>query len=110
MVVEDEVDLRRFVEDVLMAEGFRVVAASNGQEALQQVDREPPDVILLDMRLPVMDGWQFAKELHAKDHDQVAIVVMTALGARDIARQIGAQAYLQKPFNIDDLIKIVKTA
>lgn len=110
MVVEDEEDLRRFVEDVLMAEGYRVVGASNGREALQEMDREIPDVILLDMRLPVMDGWQFASELHARNHNSVPIVVMTALGARDIARQIGARAYLQKPFNIDDLLKIVKSA
>jgi DNA-binding response OmpR family regulator len=112
LVVEDEADLRHFVEDVLISEGYRVVGASNGLEALDEVKRETPDVILLDMRLPVMDGWQFSREL--RDHDgarqAIPIVVMTALGARDIAREIGAKAFLQKPFNIDDLLNIVQAA
>ncbi len=110
LVVEDEADLRHFVEDVLISEGYRVVGASNGLEALDEVKRERPDVILLDMRLPVMDGWQFSRELHEKARQNIPIVVMTALGARDIAREIGAKAFLQKPFNIDDLLNIVQAA
>lgn len=108
LVVEDEADVRDFVEVVLAAEGYRVVGASNGLEALEEVARHKPDLILLDMRLPTMDGWQFTKELHARHNGNIPIVVMTALQARQIAREINAKGYLQKPFDIDELLKVVK--
>lgn len=110
LVVEDETDLRDFVAAVLMAEGYRVVGASNGLEALEEVTRNKPDLILLDMRLPVMDGWEFAKQLNAKRNSRIPIIVMTALQAKQIAREINATAYLQKPFDIDDLLSVVKAA
>ncbi|MBI2953688.1 MAG: response regulator transcription factor [Chloroflexi bacterium] len=109
MVVEDETDLRGFVEAVLGAEGYQVVGAGDGYEAIQEVAQHKPALILLDMRLPKMDGWQFAKELRARFNGSIPVVVMTALNARQIAREIGAKAYLQKPFDIDDLLKVVNS-
>ncbi|MBI4322252.1 MAG: response regulator [Chloroflexi bacterium] len=108
LVVEDEFDLRAFVEMVLQQEGYRVATAANGLEALEQVDREKPELILLDMRMPIMDGWQFVKEMRNKHDHSIPIVVMTALhDAYAVAKQIDAKGYLRKPFEIDDLLRSV---
>ncbi len=110
LVVEDEADVRDFVEAVLEAEGYRVVGASNGLDALEQITQQRPDAILLDMRLPTMDGWQFAKELRARQNSNIPIIVMTALQARQIAKEISAKGFLQKPFDITDLLNAVRSA
>jgi two-component system chemotaxis response regulator CheY len=108
LVVEDDDDLRGAVEWALDEEGYRVVTAANGAEALEQVDHEQPDLILLDMRMPVMDGWGFARSYRQRTESQVPIVVVTA--AQDAARwalEIQAAGYLAKPFDIDELLQAV---
>jgi CheY-like chemotaxis protein len=95
---------------MLEAEGYDVVEATNGAEALTVVEAGAPDLVLLDMRMPVLDGWGFAAELRRRGH-AVPIVVMTA--ARDAARwasEIAAPAFLAKPFGFDDLITAVERA
>src|SRR5215207_1263079 len=107
LVVDDDPDIRATVSEILDLEGCEVVAASNGLEALEQVQSSPPCVILLDMRMPVLDGWGVARELRARGVG-VPIVVMTA--AQDAgrwAREIEADAVLAKPFELDDLLDIV---
>jgi CheY-like chemotaxis protein len=85
-----------------------VQTAADGRAALAQVARELPSVILLDMKMPVMDGWQFARLFRERYDHFAPIVVVTAAeeGARRAA-DIGAEAYLDKPFNIDDLLAMV---
>ncbi len=109
LVVEDEFDLRSFVELVLEQEGYRVATAANGLEALKQVDKEEPDLILLDIRMPIMDGWQFVAELRAKNEKSIPIVVMTAhYDAQTVAKQLAVKGYLRKPFEIDELLSSVE--
>jgi CheY-like chemotaxis protein len=94
----------------LELEGYDVDEAANGAVALEMVERHPPDVILLDMRMPVLDGWGFAAELRRRGR-QIPIVVMTA--ARDAARwadEIAANGALSKPFAFDDLLRAVREA
>jgi CheY-like chemotaxis protein len=88
-------------------EGVPTLSASNGLEAVERVASERPGLVLLDMRMPVCDGWQFMKLL--RDHKlEVPVVVMTAASsARAWATEIEAQGVLPKPFNLDDLIGIV---
>ena len=108
LVVDDEPDIRATVSAMLEIEGYAVAEAVNGAEALAAVETDPPDVILLDMRMPVLDGWGFAAELRRRGH-RIPIVVMTA--ARDAARwaaEIAATAFVSKPFGYDDLIKAVE--
>jgi CheY-like chemotaxis protein len=108
LVVDDEADIRETVSEMLDLEGYQVQTASNGAEALRAVESDPPDVVLLDMRMPVLDGWGFAGAVHARGM-AVKIVVMTA--ARDAerwAREIAANGYLAKPFGFDDLVSTIE--
>ena len=108
LVVDDEPDIRATVSAMLEIEGYAVAEAVNGAEALAAVEADPPDVILLDMRMPVLDGWGFASEMKRRGH-RIPIVVMTA--ARDAAHwaaEIAATAFVSKPFGYDDLIRAVE--
>ena len=108
LVVDDEPDIRATVSAMLEIEGYAVAEAMNGAEALVAVEADPPDLILLDMRMPVLDGWGFAAELRRRGH-RIPIVVMTA--ARDAARwaaEIAATAFIAKPFGYDELIRTVE--
>lgn len=110
LVVDDEPDIRATVSAMLEIEGYDVDEAANGADALHAVERRAPDLILLDMRMPVLDGWGFAHELRQRGHE-MPIVVMTA--ARDAARwagEIAASAFVAKPFGFDDLITAVEQA
>lgn len=108
LIVDDEPDIRATVSAMLEIEGYAVAEAANGADALHRVEEQAPDVILLDMRMPVLDGWGFAAELRRRGH-RIPIVVMTA--ARDAAHwaaEIAASAYVAKPFGFDDLISAVE--
>jgi CheY-like chemotaxis protein len=110
LVVDDEPDIRATVQAMLEIEGHVVGLAANGADALAAVERDPPDLILLDMRRPVLDGWGFAAELRRRRLD-IPVVVMTA--ARDAARwasEISAPAFVSKPFRFDDLLTAVERA
>lgn len=110
LVTEDDDDLRELVVMLLEEEGFLVETARHGREALQRVQQHMPDLILLDMKMPVMDGWAFAAELRARHDHRAPIVVMTAAEhASARAQEIGADGWLSKPFEHDDLIAMVKT-
>jgi urea transport system substrate-binding protein len=110
LVIDDDPDMRDVVSQALEAFDHRVTTASNGEEGLAQLEHGLPDLILLDMRMPVMDGWTFAAELHRRYDDQVPVVVCTA--AEDTAsraREVGAVGALGKPFELDELLQLVET-
>ncbi len=110
LVVDDEADIRATVTEMLEIEGYDVDEAANGADALHAIEVHAPDLILLDMRMPILDGWGFASELRRRGH-RTPIVVMTA--ARDAARwasEIAAAAFVAKPFGFDDLITAVEQA
>jgi CheY-like chemotaxis protein len=110
LIVDDEADIRATVSAMLETEGYHVEEAANGADALQAIEMRRPDLILLDMRMPVLDGWGFAAELRRRGH-RTPIVVMTA--ARDAARwaaDIAAAAFIAKPFGFDDLINALERA
>lgn len=108
LVVDDERDLLEMVCFVLRQEGYIVAKATDGLDALNSVERMMPDLILLDMKMPRVDGWQFASELRKKHGPRVPIVVVTASeDARVSAEEIGAQGWLGKPFDLDQLIDTV---
>jgi len=108
LVVDDEADIRATVSAMLEIEGYDVAEASNGADALHVLEERRPDLILLDMRMPILDGWGFAAELRRRGH-RTPIVVMTA--ARDAAHwaaEIAAAAFVAKPFGFEDLIAAVE--
>ena len=93
---------------VLGSEGYWVTTANNGAVALDQLGREAFDLILLDMRMPVMDGWSFARAYRQSRGPKAPIVVLTAAhDAAERAAQISADGYLGKPFELDDLLELV---
>jgi CheY-like chemotaxis protein len=109
LVVDDDQDLLSLVAFVLESEGFHVETASDGRQALDAVAKHLPNLILLDMKMPVMDGWEFAKQFHSKYDSQAPIVVLTAYeDAKKRAQEIGANGWVGKPFDLDALVNIVK--
>jgi CheY-like chemotaxis protein len=109
LVVDDDPDLREVVGSMLQVSGYEVRCAGNGQEAVEAVAQKMPAVVLLDMLMPVMDGWQCARELRARYGRSVPIVVVTAAEhARARADQVGdVDGVLSKPFDMDDLLRVV---
>ena len=108
LVVDDDNSILDTVSSILSGEGYLVMAAGGGQEALALVRTWHPTLVLLDMRMPVMDGWAFARALH-ETGSRVPIVVMTAAeSARRWADEIGAAGHLAKPFSLDELIDCVE--
>jgi two-component system, chemotaxis family, chemotaxis protein CheY len=107
LVVDDDESLREMVGSVLRSSGYSVRLAADGLAALAVVMDERPALVLLDARMPRLDGHGFARELRDRGV-RVPIVVMTA--ARDagrVAQEIGADASLPKPFDIDELLTLV---
>lgn len=108
LVVEDDSDLATLLELVLQDAGYRVRTAPHGRAALERVAEEVPALILLDMRMPVMNGWEFAQEFRARYGRACPIVVVTAAeNARARAEEIGADGWLAKPFDLDDVLATV---
>jgi CheY-like chemotaxis protein len=108
LVVDDEADIRATVADALAEEGYAVVVAENGADALKLAQSFQPQVILLDMKMPVMDGWAFARAYRRMPPPHGRIVVFTA--AADAARraaEANADGMLAKPFVLDDLLRTV---
>jgi len=109
LVVDDDPDLLGLVQLLLEGVGYRVITAGEGQEALSRVAEKMPDLILLDMKMPGMNGWDFARAFRQRYDRAAPIVVLTAAeDARKRAEEIGAEGYLGKPFDIDELIRIVE--
>jgi two-component system, chemotaxis family, chemotaxis protein CheY len=108
LVVDDDPAVLSTVSDILSDEGYQVVTASNGAEALETLDRTFPDLILLDMRMPVMDGWKFAQARSAEQRSIPLIVMTAAHDARKWALEIGAADYLAKPFDLLELLEVVE--
>jgi CheY-like chemotaxis protein len=107
LVVEDEEPVQQLVADLLGDEGYHVLIADDGAQALALVHAERPDLVLTDLMMPVMNGVELCRRLRADEQTrQVPIVVMTAAGRSqsDAAR---ADAYLAKPFDLDVLLEIV---
>ncbi|MFW5878457.1 MAG: response regulator [Myxococcota bacterium] len=108
LVVDDDRDLLDLLELVLDMRGYDVRTAANGEEGLAEAERETPDVILLDMKMPVMNGWDFAKRYRRKPDPRAPIVVFTASAdARRIADEIGAEDFIGKPFDVSRLVSKV---
>jgi len=109
LVVDDDEGLRDALETILEHEGYRVRVAANGRAALAQVAETSPDLILLDVRMPVMDGRGFVEAYRQMPGPHAAIVILTA--SEDAAtniEDIGADACLMKPIELTDLLDAVR--
>ncbi len=112
LVVDDDPDILEALSEILEAEGFEIRRARNGKEALERLEPDPPQLILLDLMMPVMDGWEFAQRLRQRGTlSNIPIIVLSAdrnVGSK--AQDIGAVGYLAKPFELNELLEMVHRA
>ena len=108
LVVDDDPTILATVSEALDLEGFPVVTATNGAEALDVLDRISLSVVLLDMRMPVLDGWGFMRAIRERKLCLKVVVMTAAADANRWGREIGAQAVLAKPFELDELLGAVQ--
>ena len=106
LVVDDDVSLSRLVRAILRTADYEVAQAYNGIEGLEIADREHPDVIVLDLQMPQLDGRGFFKELRARG-DHTPVLVSSSFGARTAQRELGAEGSIEKPFDPDALVDAV---
>lgn len=107
--MDDDEVIRGAIEFVLLDEGYAVVTAQNGEEALSRSDAQSPCLILLDMKMPVMDGWGFATAYRQRPGPHAPIIVMTAAhDPHSRSADISADGYIAKPFDLDELLSLVR--
>jgi len=111
-VVDDDVDLLEALSEILESEGFGIRQARNGLQALELLEPLRPDLILLDLMMPVMDGWEFVERIRGRpDWAQIPVIVLSAdRNIGDNARKLGAAAYLAKPFELSQLLSLVQAS
>jgi DNA-binding response OmpR family regulator len=110
LIIEDELPMRTALQDCLEAEGYRVLSAADGERGLERAVREKPDLILLDIMMPKLDGYALCAELRKLGHI-TPILMLTAKGqVQDRVRglDVGADDYLVKPFSTDELLARVR--
>jgi DNA-binding response OmpR family regulator len=108
LVVDDDPEILAMLRDFLESEGLIVRTAANGAEALEALDEVAPALILLDMRMPVLDGWAFAVRFRERELTYPIVVMTAAESARRWAEEIGATAYIAKPFNVNELLETIE--
>ncbi len=109
-VVDDEFLVRWSLKEDLSNRGYEVIEAENGEDALQKLRHTPPDLVLLDIRLPGMDGLKVLQEIKSFNNE-IVVIMMTAFGDVETAvkaMKIGAYDYITKPFDLDEVAQTVK--
>jgi two-component system response regulator (stage 0 sporulation protein F) len=110
LIVDDQFGIRILLNEVFQKEGYDTFQAANGYQALEIVDKHSPDLVLLDMKIPGMDGIEILKRMKAVDQD-IRVIIMTAYGELDMiqeAKDLGAITHFAKPFDIDEIREAVK--
>jgi CheY-like chemotaxis protein len=107
LIVDDEPAIRHAVEAALVDEGFEVATAPDGAAALAAIESARPDAILLDLRMPVMDGYTFLAAYRSRPEPRAAVIVCSTASNATGVVGMGAAGYLRKPFDIDELIEMI---
>lgn len=110
LIVDDQNGIRVLLMEVFGSEGYKTYQASNGKLALDIVSKESPDIVLLDMKIPGMDGLEILKHIKLINPD-IKVIMMTAYGELDVikeATELGAITHFTKPFDIDEMRQEVK--
>jgi EAL domain-containing protein (putative c-di-GMP-specific phosphodiesterase class I)/CheY-like chemotaxis protein len=104
LVVDDEPAIRSLVRDVLVEHGYEVSTAANGQEAIAELERSRPALVLLDVHMPVLDGEGFVRVMRERGLDVPVVVLTAGPSAEHWAKRLGVDGAVQKPFRIPDLV------
>ncbi|GKU83692.1 response regulator [Niallia sp. NCCP-28] len=110
LIVDDQFGIRILLNEVFQKEGYQTFQAANGVQALEILTKNEPDIVLLDMKIPGMDGIEILKRMRKLNPD-IRVIIMTAYGELDMiqeAKDLGALTHFAKPFDIDDLRDAVK--
>ncbi len=110
LIVDDQFGIRILLNEVFQKEGYQTFQAANGIQALEIVTKHDPDLVLLDMKIPGMDGIEILKRMKVIDPD-IRVIIMTAYGELDMiqeAKDLGAITHFAKPFDIDDIRAAVR--
>jgi DNA-binding response OmpR family regulator len=109
LIVDDKVSVQRLIADYLTANGFRTVTANNGREALYVARHEKPDLVLLDIMMPEMDGYEFLR-LFRKERNTPVIMLTAKMEETDkvVGLELGADDYVTKPFGMAELVARVR--
>lgn len=110
LIVDDQFGIRILLNEVFQKEGYQTFQAANGVQALEIVKQHSPDLVLLDMKIPGMDGIEILKRMKVIDAD-IRVIIMTAYGELDMiqeAKDLGARTHFAKPFDIDDIRAAVR--
>jgi len=110
LIVDDQFGIRILLNEVFQKEGYQTFQAANGVQALDIVKKHNPDLVLLDMKIPGMDGIEILKRMKVIDPD-IRVIIMTAYGELDMiqeAKDLGALTHFAKPFDIDDIRAAVR--
>lgn len=113
LIIEDNDHILELFSELLTAEGYHVIAFADGQSGLEAIYEHQPDLILCDMMMPEMNGWEVLR--NAKMHQKTSVIPFvlmsgsSALEVRVQALHKGACAYLEKPFTVDNLLNVVST-
>jgi CheY-like chemotaxis protein len=112
LVVDDDPDILQTLALCLTSEGYNVLMASNGQEALELLRQQKPACILLDLMMPVMDGFTTLEALRTDERTRsIPVVILSALSSGEVRRRchdMGVRAILQKPYKPEDLLRAVE--
>lgn len=114
LVIDDEASITKFIEANLCASGYQVVCAADGKDGLAMAESQGPDLILLDLRMPDMSGWDVLMVLKNKrELEKTPVIIMTA-SVPEVTeckiRGMGADGYLLKPFGTDELLDQIRLA
>ena len=113
LIIDDDTAVREAVAEDLKREGYQLHFANNGRQGLEQVQVVSPTVIILDLRMPVMDGHEFLSQLSLKPSDPYSVVVLSAYGDADSlksAYESGVSSFIKKPFNLFEIRGVVRNA
>ena len=109
LVADDNLASRELMRELLEVSGHRVVEAKNGREALDLIYRDPPDVVFLDLQMPVVDGFCVVRQLRSDERFRrlpaVAVTASAMLGDRELAIAAGFDSYITKPINLNEVRK-----
>lgn len=108
LVVDDDPSILDTLAEFLGMEGYAVRTATNGQEALGTIEQTRPALVLLDMRMPVLDGWGFVEALRKRGQSLPILVMTAAQDARKWAEEVDALGYVAKPFDLLELLSAVE--
>ena len=114
LIIDDEKMIRLTTGFLIKKKGMEAIEAAGGEQGLALLEQQRPDMVLLDIMMPLMDGWEVLKKIRAsKDFSQIPVVIFTAgdfLEAKKNAKDAGIQGLVRKPFHIEELLKVLDTA